>query len=385
MGYEILFLWMARMIMMSTFALAQVPFREVYFHGILRNKEGKKFSKSDKVGADPLQITEKYGTDALRLSLLTGISPGNDARFYEEKVEHYKNFVNKLWNISKFILAGSLGEIQKDIPQAKTLSDEWILSKLAELIKQTGVHMGKYEFSQTVEKLYEFTWHEFADWYIEIAKIEKNKKEIFFYLLQNILKLWHPFIPFVTEHIWSKFSDKLLMIQEYPTEKSKISAPKKSDLPRAENQKFQQLQNLITGIRNLRTWYRQGPAGSLASYLEVSNDLEWVKTQGPIIERLARVKLNFEKLPSDKKMPYFLWGDINVYLIIPHFDAKKELELAERELKNLDAHVEKLQNQLKKKDFLKKAPPLIIYRTRTDFDAVQKRVLEIKTKIKSLK
>ncbi|MDP3740988.1 MAG: valine--tRNA ligase [bacterium] len=392
MGYEILFLWMARMIYMSTFALSQVPFKQIYFHGILRNQEGKKFSKSSKIGIDPLEIIEKYGTDALRLSLLAGITPGNDSRFYEKKVEHYKNFINKLWNISRFILKQT-GNPKIQIPNSKinpqSIADEWILESLSELTSQIRAHMEKYEFSQSVEKLYKFTWHEFADWYLEITKI-RNSGEILFYVLENLLKLWHPFIPFVTEHIWSQFSRDLLMIHEYPLPSHSKISNLKSKI------EFQNLQSLITDLRNLRSEYHQNPSEILSSYLELPKQGEWINEQTEIIEKLARVKLNFEKIPTETKMPYFLWSPYGrspegrenltkVYLIIPHFDPKKELTLAEKELAETTAVAEALEKQLTSKEFLKKAPTEIVEKIKADYEAVKARTESLKEKIKGLK
>ncbi|MCU0679909.1 MAG: valine--tRNA ligase [Planctomycetes bacterium] len=221
MGYEILFFWMARMILMTTYALDDIPFKNVYIHGILRAKDGRKFSKSLGNGLDPLEVINQYGTDALRLSLMKGITPGNDARFYEEKVEASRNFVNKLWNISRFILGKIEAEKVKNIkerPEAKTLADKWLLNKLDGIILKTTKELDNHNFSLAAEILYEFTWSDFADWYLEIAKIENGKDEILIYTLKTLLKLWHPYIPFVTEEIWNKLGEeKMLLIEKWPT------------------------------------------------------------------------------------------------------------------------------------------------------------------------
>ncbi|MFH1255072.1 MAG: valine--tRNA ligase, partial [bacterium] len=219
MGYEILFFWMARMILMSTYALDQIPFKSVYIHGMLRNESGKKFSKSSGNNIDPIAIAEKYGTDALRLSVIGGIAPGNDSKFYEEKVEGARNLVNKLWNIARYIITNfqfSIFNYQLS-SENFTLADKWILGKLENLIKQTAENLEKYEFSQAMENLRAFTWDDLADWYLEISKFEKGKDEILYFILENLLKLWHPFAPFVTEKIWSGMGrDKLLMVEEWP-------------------------------------------------------------------------------------------------------------------------------------------------------------------------
>src|SRR3990167_2032348 len=213
MGYEIIYLWMMRMILMSTYALDEIPFKDVYIHGILRDENGKKFSKSSGNGIDPLEIIQQYGCDALRLSVLSGISPGNDSRFYTEKVEGARNLVNKIWNISRFMLL-SIPDPKKDItlPTAKTLADEWILSRLQSVTSEITVDFASFQFSAASEKLRDFTWGDLADWYLEIAKIEGEKSEILNYLLNTLLKLWHPFTPYVTETIWESVYGESAML-----------------------------------------------------------------------------------------------------------------------------------------------------------------------------
>jgi valyl-tRNA synthetase len=264
MGSELVFFWMARMILMSTYTIDQIPFKDVYIHGILRDKDGRKFSKSLGNGIDPLELIKKYGTDALRLSLIIGNTPGNDARFYEEKVEGYRNFVNKLWNISRYILM-SVEKIPHQaspkrggIPVAKTLADKWILGELNNLIKEVTNDLENYNFSAAGEKLREFTWNDFADWYLEISKVEKNKDELLIYILKDLLKLWHPFIPFVTEEIWKKFNNTNLIIENYPDSKKYNNKwVKFSEEGVAE--KFKTIQNIIIAIRNARAKYKIEP------------------------------------------------------------------------------------------------------------------------------
>jgi len=193
-GWDILFFWVARMIMMSLYHLKEIPFKTVYLHGLILDKNGKKMSKSKGTGVDPLVMTEKYGTDAIRLSLILGTSSGQDMKMYEQKIAGARNFCNKLWNIARFTF---MNKRPKSKPKAKSLSDKWILSELNTLIKEVDQDFEKFRFSQVAEKLYEFTWHKFADWYLEISKLEKNHA-ITYHILEETLKLWHPFIPFIT-------------------------------------------------------------------------------------------------------------------------------------------------------------------------------------------
>ena len=197
MAYDILFFWMARMILMTTYTLDDIPFKNIYIHGILRAKDGRKFSKSLGNGLDPLEVIAKYGTDALRLSLIKGVSAGNDSRFYEEKVEGSRNFVNKLWNVSRYILQLE----ERDESGEPTLADRWIWSRFNRLIKEVTGQLDNCQFSAAAENIYDFLWHDFADWYLEISKI-KNQNEQYqsgkflLPILEGLLKLLHPFIPF---------------------------------------------------------------------------------------------------------------------------------------------------------------------------------------------
>lgn len=219
-GYDIIFFWVARMILMSTYHMNEVPFKKVYLHGLVRDKQGRKMSKSLGNGIDPLDMSDKYGTDALRLALVVGITPGNDSRMYEEKIKGYRNFATKLWNIARFCQMREV-KLEQETPKPQTSADAWILEKLFETISFTENEYAKFNFGQIGEKLYNFTWHEFADWYVETAKNQEDQSQtnkILGYILSEILKLLHPFTPFITEKIWESFGMKeMLIITELPT------------------------------------------------------------------------------------------------------------------------------------------------------------------------
>lgn len=226
-GYEILFFWVARMILMSGFLLADIPFRQVYLHGIVRDNQGRKFSKSLNNGIDPLEIIAKYGTDALRMALVFGAAPGNDVIFDEQKVKGMKHFANKLWNIARFVLANpeeSDIRHQTSRPEALTDADKEILAKLDQTIKNATTDLEAFRLHEAAQEIYQFTWHEFADIYIEKSKeqlkdekLRQNTLATCYLLLATVLKLLHPFMPFVTEEIWSKLNQKqLLMITDWP-------------------------------------------------------------------------------------------------------------------------------------------------------------------------
>ncbi|MBI5733709.1 MAG: class I tRNA ligase family protein, partial [Candidatus Kerfeldbacteria bacterium] len=247
-GYDILFFWVARMILMTTYMLGEVPFREVYLHGLVRDKLGRKMSKSLNNGIDPLAMIDKYGADALRLSMIIGNTPGNDFKLYEEKIAGYRNFINKLWNISRFILMSvSEAKLTEDIPPAVTLADKWILSRFSAIASFITNKIETYEFSAGGEVLYDFTWHELADWYLEVAKVEGGKDKLLNYLLTQLLKLWHPYTPYITEVLWQEAfgnTSGLLMVQSWP-----------KNLPAVDEQaekEFKVIQAIVTAIRTYR-------------------------------------------------------------------------------------------------------------------------------------
>jgi valyl-tRNA synthetase len=231
-GYEILFFWVARMILMSTYLLGQIPFRQVVLHGIVRDSKGRKFSKSLDNGIDPLEMTAKYGTDALRMTLIFGSGPGNDTVFDEQRVKGMKHFANKLWNIARYVLANidnvPVGEGFK--PSPTTDADREILAKLDAAIKSAANHLDNFRLHEAAQEIYQFTWHELADIYVEASKkqlldekLKENTQKLLLHNLINTLKLLHPFMPFITEELWGILGQagllgerKLLMINDWP-------------------------------------------------------------------------------------------------------------------------------------------------------------------------
>ncbi|OHA55789.1 MAG: valine--tRNA ligase [Candidatus Veblenbacteria bacterium RIFOXYC1_FULL_42_9] len=251
-GYDILFFWIARMVLMTQYSLGDIPFRTVYLHGLVRDKQGRKMSKSLGNGIDPIAMIDKYGADALRLSMIIGTTPGNDFRLYDEKIAGYRNFVNKLWNIVRFANLTAELKIVEIPPEAKTLADKWILSRFARVADLVTKKIESYSFSEAGEALYDFTWHELADWYLEVAKIEGNKQKILSYLITQLLKLWHPFTPYVTETLWREtFGEAagLLMVQSWP---EKLPAP-------ADDPGFEIIRDVVTALRGFRVEHKLGP------------------------------------------------------------------------------------------------------------------------------
>jgi valyl-tRNA synthetase len=349
-GYEILTLWVSRMIMMSLFAMNEIPFENVYLHGMVLDQFGKKMSKSKGNGINPVDMIEKFGTDAVRLSLLIGSTPGNDMRLSEEKIASYRNFVTKLWNIyrycdhadSKFSLIESIGK--KDL---KSLSDKWIVTQLGKAIEEITKNLNEYKFSLAGETLEKFIWNDFADWYLEINKIEKNSK-VLGYVLDKILKLSHPFAPFVTEKIWQDMynSKRILMVEKWPVADKKL-LDKKSQVD------FAHFQQIVTKIRNIRTSYHIDPGKTIQVFAKKIENKE-------VLEKLARIKIDIVSKIESRGI-VIAGKNIKLTLAISDFvDVEKEKARLEKEIENLKNLIAKTETLLGNKKFVKSAPKEIV-------------------------
>lgn len=397
-GYEIITLWVSRMVMMSFFALGEIPFEKVYLHGMVLDKNGKKMSKSRDNGTDPLDMIEKYGADASRLALLIGTTPGNDIRFFEEKVEGCRNLVNKLWNIYRFVLTTT-----RDFFPAKgrvemtgaTLADRWILSNLNCLKRDVTKFLDEYNFSAAGELLREFTWNDFADWYLEISKVEKNKNAILSGILKDLLKLWHPFMPFVTEAIWGEIrnfpppnggvppkagkieigadeKDKSLIISEWPTvDKGLLNV-------KAERE-FEILKEVVAKIRNLRAEHKIDLAKKVD--VEIIGGKALVDA-ADIIKALAKVEnLRFVSEKPENAAVAIL-GKIEIYMpLIGLVDAEKEKERLNKEKENLEKYIGGLEKKLGNAEFVKNAPQKIVNDEKGRLDEAREKLNKINQQI----
>ncbi len=352
MGHELLFFWLARMVLMTTYALDEIPFKDVYIHGILRDDKGRKFSKSLGNGIDPIEMIEKYGTDALRLSLLVGNTPGNDARFYLEKIEGTRNFVNKLWNISRYIIT-SLEDKQLGKVEPKTLADQWILARVEEVKKQVENNFAQYDFSAAAETLRNFTWSDLADWYLEIAKVEKDKEAILFYVLKTLVTLWHPFLPFVTEAIWALLDEKeSLMMTEWPKAEKKF-------VNEDALVNFARLQAVVTGIRNVRSAYHVDPITKVS--LVVKNDGNLIRDNQTMIQFLARVENLIWAEEKPAQSASLVVSGVEAFIPLAELvDVEQEKVRLADELENVVNYQNSLNKKLNNEEFVKNAPENII-------------------------
>ncbi len=355
-GYEIITLWVSRMIMMSLFATGEIPFATVYLHGMVLDKQGKKMSKSKGNGIDPMAMVKLYGADAVRLSLLIGTTPGTDFRVSEDKIAGYRNFTNKFWNIARFILL-NINQPQSDLkpPPGQTLADRWILEELAQTITEVDRQLADYNFSRAGEQLEKFTWDSLADWYLEIAKIEGDKGAILNYCLNTLLKLWHPFMPFMTETIWLQIygQDKLLMVEAWPT----------ADRPeRVATADMAVIKELIVGIRAARSANKLEPAQKVKAVLYAGERQALLQAQAELIKNLrtgiGELAIEASGRPLAEAI-YSSVGGIEVYLIAAVDAAKEKLRL-EKDFVNLEKFITGLEARLANAEFTAKAPPAII-------------------------
>lgn len=350
MGKDILFFWAARMLMLGVYRTGKAPFKNLYFTGLVRDKEGKKFSKSRGNGIDPIPMVDKYGSDALRLSLVMDIAPGQDSRLSEEKIESFRNFVTKLWNIFRYSIQSDENFVlvekisKRDL---KTLSDKWIVSQLEETTKRVTEFMKDKNISLAQDALRKFTWDSLADWYLEINKMEKNSK-VLGYVLDKTLKLWHPFMPFVTEEIFQNFHEgkKIIMIEKWPKSEKKFIDKK------AEND-FSDLQEFIGKIRNIRSSYHIDPAGMIPAFGKV-------KADKGIIEKLARVAIGTDKEKEGKMVQVATRKRTLGLDIAGSIDVEKELISIDKEIENLESLILKNSGMLKNKKFVAGAPKEIV-------------------------
>jgi len=380
-GYDILFFWIARMILMTTYAVGEIPFETVYLHGLVRDEQGRKMSKSLENIIDPLDVAEKFGTDAVRLSLTIGNTPGNDLKMSEDKIEYYRNFANKLWNISRFILM-SVGDAKKPTatPEPKTLADRWILSRLNTVIESVTTDIEAYNFSRPGETLRDFTWNELADWYLEIAKVEGDKSHLLSYILLNVLKLWHPFVPFVTEEIYSQSfaegDDDFLMVAEWPVA---------AELASAQTEDFNIIREIISSIRNIRATYNVEAGKKVDATLYGPVDL--LNDYAEVIKKMARLE-NLTVTESGEPLPEAasaVAAGVQVFIPLAGMvDLEEEKSRLRKELDAALRYADTLRAKLSNDGFVSKAPEQVVNAEKQKLSEAEEKISKLEEQIKAL-
>jgi len=359
-GYDILFFWVARMIIMTTYVLKEIPFKTVYLHGLIRDKEGKKMSKSAGNGIDPLEMIAKYGTDAVRLSLIINNTPGNDMRLYEEKIAGYRNFVNKIWNSARFALMNVEEEdLRKEFKPSmvKTLADKWILTELQKLIKEVDKEIKDYRLSDAGLKIYDFLWKQYCDWYLEISKGESKNPAVLIHVLKTTLKLLHPFVPFVTEKLWELIGEKeMLITSSWPAYDKKLIFEK-------DAKNMNTIHEIIGEIRKARAELKIEPATKIKAIVYAGSHKKTVEEKQSDIMRLARlesleIKDKGPKLDNAKTL---FVGKIEIFLPLEGLiDKEKELKKIHAEIERKTSFIKSLESKLANKGFLKNAPKELV-------------------------
>ncbi|MDD7221814.1 MAG: valine--tRNA ligase, partial [Eubacteriales bacterium] len=383
-GYDIIFFWVARMIFSGCEQTKKPPFHTVLIHGLVRDAQGRKMSKSLGNGIDPLEMIDQFGCDALRFNLITGNSPGNDMRFYTERCEAMRNFSNKIWNASRFLLM-NLTIDQCALPEQLELEDKWILSKLNDVIRDVTANMESYELGVAAQKLYDFIWDNFCDWYIELTKARLNgedeaakvqAQQVLCYVLTQILKLLHPFMPFITEEIWQALPHEgdYLMLQDWPVYDEKFCF---ADEERA----MELVMDAIKAIRARRSEMNVPP--SKKAELTVVTEEQAVFTTGiPFLKRLA----NASEVTVTADAP----ADVNGLVSVVTSAAKLYIPLAElvdldaerarlaKEIEKAEKYLAGIEKKLSNEKFVSKAPEAVVQRERDNMEKTRALIAQLR-------
>ena len=392
-GYDIIFFWVARMIFSGIEQMGETPFDTVLIHGLVRDAQGRKMSKSLGNGVDPLEIIEQYGADALRFSLAMGISPGNDTRYSDEKVEAARNFVNKVWNASRFVLMNM--ETREAIdPTLLTLPDQWILSRLQHVIAEVGKHIEDCDFGMAAGKLYDFTWSEFCDWYIELSKgrlmgedeeQKRNVRAVLYYALESILKLLHPFIPYVTEEVYGYLpgSQGLLITAAWPEADAALDFP-------AEEKQMEGIMEIIRTIRNLRAEMKvEHGKRTRIKLIPQSGWEDALSMVEPYLQRLAgasKVSFGISGEADAEKTVSAVCASAEIRIPLGELvDIGKEIARLEKEKANLENEIQRAQAKLNNPGFVAKAPAELVEKEKEKIGVNQGMLDNLAQRIQDLK
>ena len=389
-GYDIIFFWVARMIFSGLAHMGKVPFDTVFIHGIVRDANGVKMSKSLGNGIDPLEVIDQYGADALRFMLATGNSPGNDMRYSPEKVEASRNFANKIWNAARFILMNLEGhEIKNELPNELTTEDKWIISSFNRVAKEITENLEKFELGIAAQKIYDFLWDVFCDWYIEIAKIRmnsddaqtaQNAREVLVWVMTGTLKLLHPFMPFITEEIWQTLPHKgdALIVAEWP------EYCQEHDFPEAELE-MQRIMDVIRGVRNRRAEMNVPPSRKTNLYIATAEPNTF-ENGIAILNKLAyATQITIGQAFDIEGAVTIVTNDAKVYIPMDELvDKKAELARLNKELETAKKQFAQVNGKLNNQGFLSKAPAQVVEGVKKDFETLTERIQLIESSISAL-
>ena len=392
-GYDIIFFWVIRMVFSSLYNLGEVPFKDVYLTGLVKDSQGRKMSKSLGNGIDPIEVIDQYGADALRFALITGNTPGNDSRFYMEKVEANRNFCNKLWNASRFVFMNVEENVKNIYEVELQIEDKWIISSLNNVINEVSTNLNKYEIGIAAEKIYDFTWNVFCDWYIELvkprlygdnAKLKESAISVLIYTLTNVIKLLHPFMPYITEEIYSYLPNKndMLINETWPKYSESNSFKKEEEI-------IDKLVESVISIRNSRQEMNIAPKKQSDVYILTSD--KSLEDDFKQLESLFRssVSINEYKVNEDISEENNIVIVKDYYkIIIPLndlIDYSKELERLEKELNSAKSELKRAESKLKNEGFLKGAPENLVEKEKEKVEKYSHLIDDINNSICSIK
>ena len=392
-GYDIIFFWVARMIFSGIENMGETPFETVLIHGLVRDELGRKMSKSLGNGVDPLEVVEEYGADALRFSLVMGVSPGNDTRYSKDKVEAARNFANKVWNASRFVLM-NVNERKAFDPAKLETADKWILTRLQEAIRDVSDHMEDGDFGLAATKIYDFAWSEFCDWYIELSKSrllgedgesKETVKGVLLFVLENLLKLLHPFMPFLTEQVYKYLPDSegFLMLQKWPEyEEGLVFAE--------DEQKMQGVMEIIRSIRNLRSEMNVAPSKrTRLMLLPAEGWAETLRGGDGYFRRLAgaeQVEILTDRNEVTEKTVSAVITAGELFIPLGDLvDFEKEVARLTKELENLKKETARSEGMLKNPGFLSKAPAHLVQAEKDKLEAAKVKAAALLNRIAELK
>ena len=396
-GYDIIFFWVVRMVFSGIEQMGEVPFKDVLINGLVRDAEGRKMSKSLGNGIDPLDEIDKFGTDALRFMLITGNSPGNDMRFHEEKVEASRNFANKLWNASRFVLMNLEGQTKDvaDVKDSLKQEDKWIIARMNNLIKETKENLEKYELGLAAQKVYDFTWNEYCDWYIELAKprlygedeTEKDTaKAVLLKVLEDILKLLHPFMPYITEEIWDHLpnTDEKLIVAQWPEFDESLDYEK-------EVKAMEFTMECIKSIRNIRAEMNVIPSKKAKAIFvtqdeDLKNILESSESYFTTLASASEIEVRDDKDGIGEDAMSSIVGKCEIFLPLEELvDLDKEIERLEKEKKKLDGELKRVKGKLSNEGFVSKAPQNVIDEEKEKQEKYQSMMDKVVDRLENLK
>ncbi len=388
-GYDIIFFWVARMIFSSIEHMGEVPFDTVFIHGLIRDAQGRKMSKSLGNGIDPLEIIEQYGADALRLTIATGNAPGGDIRFSDEKVKSSRNFANKIWNAARFIMMNiENDEIPLTLPTALTTEDKWIISRFNRLVKEVTDNIDRFELGTAVSKLYDFIWDIFCDWYIELAKTRlmaggetaMDAKRVLCYVLSNTLKLLHPFMPFITEEIWQSLphDGESIMISDWPVWKQELDFT-------ADEQSFEMIISAIRAIRNARAESDVPPSRKTSVYIQTAHKNNFVSGSAFIQKLAYATSVQVADSFTLTEAMQVVTEDARIFIPLDELiDRDKELARLNKELLSCQKDIELISGKLQNENFVSRAPAAVIEGERVKLSKAEEKQGKIKESLEHL-